>query len=480
MAGFSETDENGQTLMEKYLQLADESGNIVDEKYVDQADSLTAALTNLSNAFNALTASVTDSEAIKGFVNVLADAISGVATLNDSLLGIPGVLATIGVAALALSSLIKFDPTLLAVFAAIAAIGAVGWGISRLGKGTETKTSQEQLKTNIDSRNKETKEKQDKATSLLNKATQIHDKAVKGNADQNDLNEYNSIVLQLRSLGYTSLSVVGNLEDLSKGAQNVAEQLNNTANDIKDSNNVSLANDILAGYNAINNTAGTYYQGATEYNSYVDAYNERLPEIVKGYANQYTNGLFDYALGLYSRGYSLNDVSSFFSNGTSIYQNFSDEYGYSNFKNNEEVPFDQRALSTSESDYYNLLYAMFTDGMFKNVPAANAYKINKYDEKPLIGIGTTFDPASFADYATDGTSNSNIMKYFLMNDPNITLAALMYMMPYIEGEQSILPYVEKQAPKFGEVNRSLLETMYSSMLDESDYSSSLLIICKIY
>lgn len=472
MAGFSETDENGQTLMEKYLQLADESGNIVDEKYVDQADNLTAALTNLSNAFNALTSSVTDSEAIKGFINVLADAINGVATLNDSLLGIPGVLATIGVAALALSSLIKFDPTLLAVFAAIAAIGAVGWGISRLEKGTETKTSQEQLKTNIDSRNKETKEKQDKATSLLNKATQIHDKAVKGNADQNDLNEYNSIVLQLRSLGYTSLSVVGNLEDLSKGAQNVAEQLNNTANNIKDSNNVSLANDILAGYNAINNTAGTYYQGATEYNSYVDAYNERLPEIVKGYANQYTNGLFDYALGLYSRGYSLNDVSSFSPDGTSIYQNFSDEYGYSNFKNNEEVPFDQHALSTSESDYYNLLYAMFTDGMFKNVPSANTYKINNYDEKPLIGIGTTFDPASFADYATDGTRNSNIMKYFLMSDPNIALAALMYMMPYIEGEQSTLPYVEKQAPKFGEVNRSLLETMYSSMLDGSDYSSS--------
>lgn len=472
MAGFSETDENGQTLMEKYLQLADESGNIVDEKYVDQANSLTAALTNLSNAFNALTSSVTDSEVIKGFVDILADAINGVATLNDSLLGIPGVLATIGVAALALSSLIKFNPTLLAVFAAIAAIGAVGWGISRLEKGTETKTSQEQLKTNIDSRNKETKEKQDKATSLLNKATQIHDKAVKGNADQNDLNEYNSIVLQLRSLGYTSLSVVGNLEDLSKGAQNVAEQLNNTANDIKDSNNVSLANDILAGYNAINNTAGTYYQGATEYNSYVDAYNARLPEIVKGYANQYTNGLFDYALGLYSRGYSLNDVSSFSPDGTSIYQNFSDEYKYSNFKNNEEVPFDQRALSTSESDYYNLLYAMFTDGMFKNVPAANTYKINNYDEKPLIGIGTTFDPASFADYTTDGTSNSNIMKYFLMNDPNIALAALMYMMPYIEGEQSTLPYVEKQAPKFGEVNRSLLETMYSSMLDGSDYSSS--------
>ena len=38
MAGFSETDENGKTLMEKYLQLADESGNVVDEKYADQAD----------------------------------------------------------------------------------------------------------------------------------------------------------------------------------------------------------------------------------------------------------------------------------------------------------------------------------------------------------------------------------------------------------------------------------------------------------
>lgn len=472
MAGFSETDENGQTLMEKYLQLADESGNIVDEKYADQADSLTAALTNLSNAFNALTASVTDSEAIKGFVNVLADAISGVATLNDSLLGIPGVLATIGVAALALSSMIKLNPTLMAVFAAVAALGAVGWGISQLGKGTETKTSQEQLETNIANKDKEIKEKQDKATSLLNKATQIHDKAVKGNANQNDLNEYNSTVLQLRSLGYTSLSVVGNLEDLSKGAQNVAEQLNNTANDIKDSNNASLANDILSGYNAINNTAGAYYQGATEYNSYVAEYNARLPEIVNGYVRQYANGLSNYALNLYGTGYSLNDVSSFFPDGTPIYQNFLAEDGYSNFKNNEEVAFDQHALSLSESDYYNLLYAMFTDGMFKNVPAANTYKINDSDENPLIGIGTTFDPASFADYATDGTSKSNIMKYFLMNDPNIALAALMYMMPYINGDQSTLPYVEKQAPKFGEANRNLLETMYGSMLDGSDYSSS--------
>lgn len=136
MAGFAETDENGQTLMEKYLQLADESGNIVDEKYVDQADSLTAALTNLSNAFNALTASVTDSEAIKGFVNVLATAIEGVGKLNNALGGIPSLLATIGIAAFALKAIL--GTSLLPIIGTIGSLLAIGYLTNSNSNSTST------------------------------------------------------------------------------------------------------------------------------------------------------------------------------------------------------------------------------------------------------------------------------------------------------------------------------------------------------
>ena len=251
MAGFAETDENGQTLMEKYLQLADESGNIVDEKYVDQADSLTAALTNLSNAFNALTASVTDSEAIKGFVNVLATAIEGVGKLNNALGGIPSLLATIGIAAFALKAIL--GTSLLPIIGTIGSLLAIGYltdsnsnSTSTTSNISTTSVAQKKNKTKID-------EDYEKAKSLLKQASEISEKAERGKATQEDVSVYNNAAIQLREMGISCMKTISSIDDLSDEAKNVANQLNDAANQIKDKNDndtrdfaMEKANDLYA------------------------------------------------------------------------------------------------------------------------------------------------------------------------------------------------------------------------------------------
>ena len=251
MAGFSETDENGQTLMEKYLQLADESGNIVDEKYVDQADNLTAALTNLSNAFNALTASVTDSEAIKGFINVLATAVEGVGKLNSALGGVPSLLATIGIAAFALKAIL--GTSLLPIIGTIGSLLAIGYLTNSNSNSTSTTSNisttsvaQEKNKTKID-------EDYKKAKSLLKQASEISEKAERGKATQEDVSVYNNAAIQLREMGISCVKTISSIDDLSDGAKNVANQLNDAANQIKDKNDndtrdfaMKKANDLYA------------------------------------------------------------------------------------------------------------------------------------------------------------------------------------------------------------------------------------------
>lgn len=225
MAGFSETDENGQTLMEKYLRLADESENVVDEKYADQADSLTAALTNLSNAFNALTASVTDSEAIKGFVNVLATAVEGVGKLNSALGGVPSLLAAIGMAAAALYA----HPLIAGILTAIAGLGY----IYNLGTAEKTDYKKQTIE-QVTQKNNENEKKENKINELVNKMEVINEKAQKGTATAEDLAQYNNSASELRSLGITSVKTASSLEELTANASNAATELGNAANSAKD------------------------------------------------------------------------------------------------------------------------------------------------------------------------------------------------------------------------------------------------------
>ena len=249
MAGFSETDENGQTLMEKYLQLADESGNIVDEKYVDQADSLTAALTNLSNAFNALTASVTDSEAIKGFINMLAIALEGVAGLNTALSGVPALIAGIGVALVALSTIFSTHPVIAGALATIGALGTI-YGLMTSEKPDYKKQTIEQI-TQMSSENEK---KENKINELVNKIETINEKAQNGTATKEDLTQYNSAASELQSLGITSIKTASSLEELMANANDAATELGNAANSAKDLSAQNQGQVLRTGYNSMLNT----------------------------------------------------------------------------------------------------------------------------------------------------------------------------------------------------------------------------------
>ena len=249
MAGFSETDENGQTLMEKYLQLADESGNIVDEKYVDQADNLTAALTNLSNAFNALTSSVTDSEAIKGFVNMLAIALEGVAGLNTALSGVPALIAGIGVALVALSTIFSTHPVIAGALATIGALGTI-YGLMTSEKPDYKKQTIEQI-TQMSSENEK---KENKINELVNKIETINEKAQNGTATKEDLTQYNSAASELQSLGITSIKTASSLEELMANASDAATELGNAANSAKDLSAQNQGQVLRTGYNSMLNT----------------------------------------------------------------------------------------------------------------------------------------------------------------------------------------------------------------------------------
>lgn len=293
MAGFSETDENGQTLMEKYLQLADESGNIVDEKYVDQADSLTAALTNLSNAFNALTSSVTDSEAIKGFINVLATAVEGVSELNSALGGVPSLLAAIGIAAVALAS----HPVIAGILVSILGLGAAYKAISGIINPEPVDYNTQAIE-NIDKKKDENDKKENSVNNLIEKTTAINKKAQDKTATYEDFVEYNKAASELQHLGISCVSTVSSLEELMNGATNAATELNNAANSAKnlvDSNAASILNTL---YNSINDGVVSYVEEIEA----SDKDNERIKEVVSDFitTNFYENkrtGRLDYVLG---------------------------------------------------------------------------------------------------------------------------------------------------------------------------------------
>lgn len=293
MAGFSETDENGQTLMEKYLQLADESGNIVDEKYVDQADSLTAALTNLSNAFNALTSSVTDSEAIKSFIDILADAIEGVSELNSALGGVPSLLAAIGIAAVALAS----HPVIAGILVSILGLGAAYKAISGIINPEPVDYNTQAIE-NIDKKKDENDKKENSVNNLIEKTTAINKKAQDKTATYEDFVEYNKAASELQHLGISCVSTVSSLEELMNGATNAATELNNAANSAKnlaDSNAASILNTL---YNSINDGVVSYVEEIEA----SDKDNERIKEVVSDFitTNFYENkrtGRLDYVLG---------------------------------------------------------------------------------------------------------------------------------------------------------------------------------------
>lgn len=447
MAGFSETDENGQTLMEKYLQLADKSENIVDEKYVDQADSLTAALTNLSNAFNALTASVTDSEAIKGFINVLATAVEGVGKLNSALGGVPSLLATIGVAAFALKAIL--GTSLLPIIGTIGSLLAIGYLTNSNSNSTSTTSNisttsvaQEKNKTKID-------EDYEKAKSLLKQASEISEKAERGKATQEDVSVYNNAAIQLREMGISCVKTISSIDDLSDGAKNVANQLNDAANQIKDKNDndtrdfaMKKANDLYAAART-DTQSGSLASAWLSDLSHYDGAGKLALEIKQNYPD-----LFN---ALENTDENFNDVySSYISNG-------GEPLHLPNGVDLEGIRFGH----PEDSKFTSFMSGLLLNGMLNDVILAG-------------------DHSSVGAYKGDFISNDKIKDFNYRNavasDPAV-LAAVITRYFKLGDTWLANPFVSELpdvAVRFGDNLQTYISEFYESMLGENSELASAL------
>lgn len=371
MAGFSETDENGQTLMEKYLRLADESENIVDEKYVDQADNLTAALTNLSNAFNALTASVTDSEAIKGFVNVLADAVEGVAGLNSALGGVPSLLAAIGVAAVAFAS----HPVIAGILVSLLGLGAAYNAISGIINPEPVDYNAQAIE-NIDKKKDENDKKENSVNNLIEKITAINKKAQDRTATYEDFVEYNKAASELQHLGISCVSTVSSLEELMNGATNAATELNNAANSAKnlaDSNAASILNTL---YNSINDGVVSYVEEIEA----SDKDNERIKEVVSRFITD--------------NFYEANATSSF-------------DHALKHGIDLQSIPYDNVSRLWENPDYLNFAFSRYATAhaiaLLKSGDLGNIYLKNSHGQR--IEAETSTLGVNWDEYTNDELSD---------------------------------------------------------------------------
>lgn len=427
MAGFSETDENGQTLMEKYLQLADESGNIVDEKYVDQADSLTAALTNLSNAFNALTSSVTDSEAIKSFIDILADAVEGVAELNSALGGVPSLLAAIGIAAVALAS----HPVIAGILVSILGLGAAYKAISGIINPEPVDYSAQAIE-NIDKKKDENDKKENSVNNLIEKITAINKKAQDKTATYEDFVEYNKAASELQHLGISCVSTVSSLEKLMNGATNAATELNNAANSAKnlaDSNAASILNTL---YNSINDGVVSYVEEIEA----SDKDNERIKEDVSDFitTNFYENkrtGRLDYVL----------------SQGTDL----------------SSIPYEKFSKLWEDPEYLNFANSRYATAhaiaLLKSGALGNIYLKNAHGER--IEAGTSTLGVNWDNYTNDDLSD-------VITDPAFKEAYTKhyYKTYYDADENDTVPEYDfsvLENKQLGELYRGAIAEAYSSI-----------------
>ena len=127
MEGFAEVDENGRSLIDTFVSLADASGGIVDEKYTVYAESLAAAMTNIKNSFDELVGSIAQTGAITDLANgfaALLQSLAGFASIGDGVVG--QIMGIAGAAAVIAPVLMKLWPLIAAIGPGLLAAGAFG------------------------------------------------------------------------------------------------------------------------------------------------------------------------------------------------------------------------------------------------------------------------------------------------------------------------------------------------------------------
>ena len=225
MEGFSEIDENGETQFDRFMRLADSADGIVDKKYDVYMKTLAGAMTNLRNSFDALVKSVTDDMPIVSFFDTLSDGIQVIASLNDTLGGLPVALAAIATGLAVIDTVLKMG----VIGQVITGIGGVVMAAGLL-KGVidsfKGHTNYETQKQNL----QDASEAQKTAYELTKKVS------TGGSLSKDEIESLSTAMSTLSKLGYVSDEAIKGIENMGTNAEKVADELLNAADRIKEDN----------------------------------------------------------------------------------------------------------------------------------------------------------------------------------------------------------------------------------------------------
>ena len=312
MQGFSETDENGVNLMQKYIELANTSDGITNQKYMHQIESLDGAMTNLRTTFDQLVASAENTGAVIDFLDFVADGVAGFADLNTHTEGLISNVVALTAALIGLAGLAKTHPYMLAMMGIAAGAVAIG----KIGH----EYAQSKKAPTFADRVSDVNDIYDQNTDTLSTAQKINEKRIKGQkisaAEEKEL-EQALIKLDLSgNLSFDGLkdsagNAITTIDKLASSANATAKALDGASDAIETDKANRLYNLSLDASNEV--------QGSiTQYQTDKQEYEERKSIVNKGVAARdellnpgtfSSTTLEDYALTLLRSG-ALDSVSS--------------------------------------------------------------------------------------------------------------------------------------------------------------------------
>ena len=239
MQAFSTQDENGNYVIDNYMKTIEGSDGIVDEKYEVQMESLASSLELVKTSFDQLVESFTNTGAFTGFLDVISSLLQGLASFNNGLGQIPGLIVavTVAVAALttAFSALNVSAPYLGAIAAAVAGISVIG----NIGKSIAENMSSK------DSYNDHAQQYQDDSSArakTIETANKYYEKQQRGeNLTAEELSNYKSAFAELVKLGVISIDAGKSIDELANSADEAGDALKQAAEVAEKKNNTEIA-----------------------------------------------------------------------------------------------------------------------------------------------------------------------------------------------------------------------------------------------
>lgn len=456
MQGFAETDENGNNLMQQYMDIAKESDGITDKKYANYIDSLAASMESFRSSFDAFINSVTESDFVINFFDYLSSSVSGITKLNEALFKIPSTLAMIAAGALAITAL---TPGLRELVAIIAAISAVGYGVGSISKNIKILSPTDAFNERIRSYDTTA----NNANSIYDKASSYNKRLMDGDTLSNqELIDYKMVLHSLESLGYMSINAGESVKTLSENALRASEALKEAKENIDARNQKQI--------NSLFNSAGvTIDENISNSSSSKEYLSEDELYYIKNAKGKYDDAKIKMPLGDFAphemraleKMYDLLEESGYFSNNElkvpgifgkrDSFSLFGIEIPYPNFYSapqdwaNIDKQKRKEYFYDANEDLYDMMFGVVSDDeiseMYVNprnkLPDESKNIIDNLVDTivtpELIKNGTAalikqtiYDTASVA-YAEnpDSFSMSTWMRDNLLKDGNYSLKGLM-------------------------------------------------------